>query len=96
MRMYSRKFCGELQSKVASAKNISTDPGSEDIKNIIGTGNFAHAKKDCYEQIQQYRIDEAVQRIVAMSQLASTPKESDEVCIALLTGIMNGAFTKNI
>ena len=53
-------------------------------------------KNEYYGHIGQYRMEDAVWELVAMQQLASTQEEANEVFVAVMLGILNGAFINNL
>gem|GEM_PF-3757417 len=46
-------------------------------------------KKEYYSHISQYRIDAALEELVAMQQLATTTQQANEVFIAIMAGLLN-------
>ena len=53
-------------------------------------------KNEYYGHIGQYRMEDAVWELVAMQQLASTQEEANEIFVAVMLGILNGAFINNL
>jgi len=63
---------------------------------MIDGNTFGHLKNEYYSHIAQYRMEDAVQELVAMQQNATTQDEANEVFVAVMTGILNGALIYNL
>lgn len=94
--LYSRKYGGELRKTIANVWNISTDIDDADVKAQIDGGTFLHLKLEYYNHIKVFRMKDAIEELIAMQQKASTPAEADEVGVAIMTGLLNGAFVHHL
>lgn len=95
-RLYSRKYGNELRTRIGQIKSISPSPSNEKVKEMVEWNTFDHMKNEYYNHIGQYRMEDAVWELVAMQQLASTQEEANEVFVAVMLGILNGAFINNL
>ena len=94
--LYGRKYGNELRTTVGAIQSINIEPEAEDIKRMVDWAPFTHIKLEYYNHINCFRMKDALEELVAMQQKASTPAEADEVAVAIMTGILNGAFIHHL
>jgi hypothetical protein len=95
-RLYSREYGKQLRTHIGAIKQIDPSPSSEGVKKMVDWNTFGHIKSEYYSHISQYRMEDAVQELVAMQQLAATQEEANEVFVAMMLGILNGALIHNL
>jgi hypothetical protein len=94
--IYSKKFAGELSPLVSGMKETVTDKNADPIKWLISQNNFAHIYNDCKDHLHQWRINDAVNELVALQHTASNKEESNKVFMLMMIWILNGAFVHNL
>lgn len=94
--LYSRSYGNKLRAIIPSMKMVSTDKKSETIQQLIDIWNFDQCQSDFYNYIASWRLEEAVQNLIAMQNTASTRDQYNEIMIAMMTGILNGQFIHTI
>jgi hypothetical protein len=63
---------------------------------MIDGNTFDHIKGEYYSHISQYRMDEAIHELVTMQQLATTQDQANELFVAVMVGILNGAMIHHL